>query len=174
MREFEMVISKETLIQSYIGTTGNKVITALSLNRLARHGRALAGCLVPLTAVAAANCVNIPLMRITELQNGIELQNESGIEVGERQSQPSRYCEFLWLRPVWTIILFYITVLSPIIMNYIEKRNILRKVKWATAPIQVIICGICLTFAIPLCCALFVQRILISVDKLEFEVQKEI
>ncbi|KAL2746227.1 sideroflexin-1 [Vespula maculifrons] len=122
--------------------------------------------------------INIPLMRITELQNGIELQNESGIEVGERRSQPSCYREFLWLRPVWiyikTIILFYITVLSLIIMNYIEKRNILQKVKWATAPIQVIICRICLTFAIPLCCALFVQRVPISVDKLKSEVQKEV
>ncbi|KAF7408003.1 hypothetical protein HZH66_002540 [Vespula vulgaris] len=109
-------IPKETLIQSYIGATGGAVITALSLNRLARHGPALVGRLVPLAAVAAANCVNIPLMRITELQN----------------------------------------------------------VKWASAPIQVIICGICLTFATPLCCALFVQRVPISVDKLEPEVQEEI
>lgn len=59
-------------------------------------------------------------------------------------------------------------------MNYIEKRNLLRKVKWAFAPIQVIVCGICLTFATPLCCALFVQRVPINVDKLEPKVQKEI
>lgn len=59
-------------------------------------------------------------------------------------------------------------------MNYIEKRNLLRKVTWAFAPIQVIVCGICLTFATPLCCALFVQRVPINVDKLEPKVQKEI
>lgn len=37
---------------------------------------------MPLAAVAAANCVNIPLMRVTELQNGIELQTEDGTKVG--------------------------------------------------------------------------------------------
>lgn len=76
-------ISSETLARSYIGATGGAVITALSLNRLAQHGPPLAGRLVPLAAVAAANCVNIPLMRITELQNGIELQNAEGSKVGQ-------------------------------------------------------------------------------------------
>lgn len=59
------------------------MITALTLNRLAQRGPPLAGRLVPLAAVAAANCVNIPLMRITELQNGIELQAEDGTKVGQ-------------------------------------------------------------------------------------------
>lgn len=76
-------ISTETLTQSYIGATGGAVITALSLNRLAQHGPPLAGRLVPLAAVAAANCVNIPLMRITELKNGIELQNAEGSKIGQ-------------------------------------------------------------------------------------------
>lgn len=75
-------IPTETLIGSYIGATGGAVITALTLNRLAQHGPPIAGRLVPLAAVAAANCVNIPLMRITELQNGIELQTADGTKVG--------------------------------------------------------------------------------------------
>lgn len=33
---------------------------------------------VPFAAVAAANCVNIPLMRQTELMYGIEVQDENG------------------------------------------------------------------------------------------------
>lgn len=75
-------IPTETLAQSYVGATGGAVITALTLNRLALRGPPLAGRLVPLAAVAAANCVNIPLMRITELQNGIELQSEDGTQLG--------------------------------------------------------------------------------------------
>lgn len=75
-------IPTETLARSYVGATGGAVITALTLNRLARRAPPLAGRLVPLAAVAAANCVNIPLMRITELQNGIELQTEDGTMVG--------------------------------------------------------------------------------------------
>ncbi|KAL2720108.1 sideroflexin-1-like [Vespula squamosa] len=165
-------IPKETLIQSYIGATGGAVITALSLNRLARHGPALAGRLVPLAAVAAANCVNIPLMRITELHNGIDLQNESGIEVGKSKSAAQKAIATVALSRI--LMASPSMVLSPIIMNYIEKQNLLQKIKWVSAPIQVIICGICLTFATPLCCALFVQRVPISVDKLEPEVQEEI
>lgn len=75
-------IPTETLARSYVGATGGAVITALTLNRLAQRGPPLAGRLVPLAAVAAANCVNIPLMRVTELQNGIELQAEDGTKVG--------------------------------------------------------------------------------------------
>jgi len=75
-------IPTKTLAQSYIGATGGAVITALALNRLAQRGPPLAGRLVPLAAVAAANCVNIPLMRFTELQNGIELQTEDGTKIG--------------------------------------------------------------------------------------------
>lgn len=75
-------IPVETLVQSYVGATGGAVVTALTLNRLAKRGPPLAGRLVPLAAVAAANCINIPMMRITELKHGIELQNEKGEKVG--------------------------------------------------------------------------------------------
>jgi hypothetical protein len=38
---------------------------------------------VPLVAVAAANCVNIPLMRQQEIKHGIEIQTEDGQVAGE-------------------------------------------------------------------------------------------
>lgn len=75
-------IPLETLAQSYVGAVGGAVATALSLNRLARRAPPLAGRLVPLAAVAAANCVNIPLMRITELRDGIDLHDEEGRKLG--------------------------------------------------------------------------------------------
>ena len=65
-------------------------------------------------------------------------------------------------------------MLAPVVMNYLEKKQLLRKIKWAGAPIQMLICGICLTFATPLCCALFAQQVAISVDILEPEVQDQI
>ena len=76
-------IPVETLGLSYVGATTGAVVTALTLNKLAARGPPLAGRLVPLAAVAAANCVNIPLMRITELKDGIELQNEKGEQMGK-------------------------------------------------------------------------------------------
>lgn len=38
---------------------------------------------MPFAAVAAANCVNIPLMRQNELIEGIVVQDENGNEVGK-------------------------------------------------------------------------------------------
>ena len=38
--------------------------------------------LVPLVAVAAANCVNIPMMRRQELINGTEIKDKQGNRVG--------------------------------------------------------------------------------------------
>ena len=75
-------IPTETLVQSYVGAVGGAVATALTLNRLARRAPPLVGRLVPLCAVAAANCVNIPLMRITELRDGIDLYDENGNKLG--------------------------------------------------------------------------------------------
>lgn len=59
-------------------------------------------------------------------------------------------------------------------MDYLDRRQLLRNMKWAAAPIQILICGVCLTFATPLCCALFAQRVPISVNRLEPDVQKQI
>lgn len=66
-------------------------------------------------------------------------------------------------------------MLAPIVMNHLEKKtNILCKYRWAGSPIQIALCGVCLTFATPLCCALFAQKVAISVDSLEPEVKEQI
>ena len=55
---------------SYVAATGGALATALGLNSLVKHSPPLIGRFVPFCAVAAANCVNIPLMRQLELKNG--------------------------------------------------------------------------------------------------------
>lgn len=165
-------IPVETLAQSYVGAVGGAVITALTLNRLAKRAPPLAGRLVPLAAVAAANCVNIPLMRITELKNGIDLQNEKGEYVG-KSSKAAR-------EAISSVILSRILMsapsmtLAPVLMNFLDRRKLLIGAKWAAAPIQLAVCGICLTFATPLCCALFAQQVPISIDQLEPDVREKI
>lgn len=60
-------VSNEQLGQAYVAATSASVLTALAFNKAIASSPTLAaglvGRLVPLVAVAAANCVNIPLMR---------------------------------------------------------------------------------------------------------------
>lgn len=57
-------------------------------------------------------------------------------------------------------------------MDRLEKRGVLARMPWISAPAQVLMCGISLTFATPLCCALFPQRKSVPIDHLEDEIQE--
>eukprot|EP00095_Tigriopus_kingsejongensis_P005593 maker-scaffold12_size759060-snap-gene-6.22 protein:Tk05593 transcript:maker-scaffold12_size759060-snap-gene-6.22-mRNA-1 annotation:"sideroflexin 12" len=65
-------------------------------------------------------------------------------------------------------------VAIPLIMNSLEKRGVLAKYPRINAPLQIGLCGLILTFATPLCCAIFEQRASIHVDKLEPELRQKI
>jgi hypothetical protein len=59
-------------------------------------------------------------------------------------------------------------------MDNLEKRGVLKRIPWANSPIQILFCGFCLTFATPLCCALFSQIASINVSHLEKDIQEKI
>ena len=65
-----MEVSNELLAKAYVGAVGGSVITALSFNKFIASNPKLAaspvGRFVPLMAVAAANCINVPMMRRQE------------------------------------------------------------------------------------------------------------
>ena len=76
-------VSVDQLGISFLTATSSAVVTALSLNKLARRAPPLIGRFVPFVAVAAANCINIPFMRQKELREGIEVYDADGNKVGE-------------------------------------------------------------------------------------------
>jgi len=171
-RSGDSPLSVEQLGTSYVLATGGALVTALGLNSLVKNMPPLVGRFVPFAAVAAANCVNIPMMRISELQNGASLSDSQGRAMGSSQKAAKE--------GISTVIVSRIfmcapgMVIPPIVMNHLEKKGTLAKRPWLGGPIQVLLCGLLLTFATPLCCALFPQRASIQVSRLEPSVQEEI
>ncbi|XP_008047942.1 sideroflexin-3 isoform X2 [Carlito syrichta] len=62
-RSGDAPITVRQLGTAYVSATTGAVATALGLKSLTKHLPALVGRFVPFAAVAAANCINIPLMR---------------------------------------------------------------------------------------------------------------
>uniref|UniRef100_A0A8C6E091 Sidoreflexin n=1 Tax=Moschus moschiferus TaxID=68415 RepID=A0A8C6E091_MOSMO len=157
---------------AYVSATTGAVATALGLKSLTKHLPPLVGRFVPFAAVAAANCINIPLMRQRELQVGIPVTNEQGQRLGHSvaaakqgifQVVISRICMAI---PAMAI--------PPVIMDTLEKKDFLKRRPWLGAPLQMGLVGFCLVFATPLCCALFPQRSSIHVSRLEPELRAQI
>uniref|UniRef100_A0A8C1V637 Sidoreflexin n=1 Tax=Cyprinus carpio TaxID=7962 RepID=A0A8C1V637_CYPCA len=82
-RSGDAPITVNQLGTAYVSATTGAVATALGLNALAKHVSPLIGRFVPFAAVAAANCINIPLMRQRELKHGIPVTDENDNRLGE-------------------------------------------------------------------------------------------
>lgn len=169
-RSGDSPIPVKQLGTSYVLATSGALVTALGLNNLVKSAPPLMGRFVPFCAVAAANCVNIPMMRLKELQDGIPVVDKNSNKVASSKVAAK------WA--ITQVVLSRIAMampgmlIPPVIMNYLDKRGVLKKFPWINAPLQVGLCGLFLVFATPLCCALFPQQSSISVNSLEPEIKE--
>uniref|UniRef100_A0A8C8RA51 Sidoreflexin n=1 Tax=Pelusios castaneus TaxID=367368 RepID=A0A8C8RA51_9SAUR len=67
---------------AYVTATSTALATAVGLNLYTKRAPPLVARWVPFAAVAAANCVNIPMMRQQELINGIAVTDNKDVELG--------------------------------------------------------------------------------------------
>ncbi|XP_038651424.1 sideroflexin-1 [Scyliorhinus canicula] len=157
---------------AYVSATTGAVATALGLNSLTKRVTPLIGRFVPFAAVAAANCINIPLMRQRELKHGIPITDENGNRLGES----TKAAQQAIVQVVISRILMAAPgmAIPPFIMNTLERKAFLKRFPWMSAPIQVGLVGVCLVFATPLCCALFPQKSSMSVNRLEHDIQAKV
>eukprot|EP00644_Phytophthora_capsici_P004080 jgi/Phyca11/537702/estExt2_fgenesh1_pg.C_PHYCAscaffold_1070002 len=148
-------VSQEQLLQAYGAATTASVATALGLNKWVakrpKLSNGIVGRLVPLVAVAAANCVNIPLMRQRELLGGIEVETDDGEKIGKSKQAAVEA-----------------------VAQVLEQRPLFRNNKVVNALTMVGLTGVCLSVSTPLCCALFPQRSSMAVTSLEPELQENI
>uniref|UniRef100_A0A8C4KC52 Sidoreflexin n=1 Tax=Dromaius novaehollandiae TaxID=8790 RepID=A0A8C4KC52_DRONO len=203
-RSGDAPITPSQLGTAYVSATTGAVVTALGLKSLTKHLPAIISRYVPFAAVAAANCINIPLMRQRELKLGIPITDENGNRLGESTAaaqkaifqvvvsrigmaapamgESLRRCGVREWPPQlvgtcgrWELIAFSSApAIPPVIMNALEKRAFLKRYPYLNAPLQVGLVGLCLVFATPLCCALFPQKSSMHVSRLEPQVRARI
>ncbi|XP_011812765.1 PREDICTED: sideroflexin-2 isoform X1 [Colobus angolensis palliatus] len=165
-------VSVRQMTLSYFTATTTAVATAVGMNMLTKKAPPLVGRWVPFAAVAAANCVNIPMMRQQELIQGICVKDRNENEIGH-----SRRAAAIGITQV---VISRITmsapgmILLPVIMERLEKLHFMQKVKVLHAPLQVMLCGYFLIFMVPVACGLFPQKCELPVSYLEPELQDTI
>jgi len=171
-RSGDTAVDVQQLGTSYVCATGGALVTALGLNAVSKRMPSVVGRLVPFAAVAAANCVNIPLMRRQELQNGIQVNSADGKRLGASTvAAKEGIAQVVFSRVIMAVPSM---VFPPFLMDRLEKRGVLARYPLMSAPLQVLLCGLCLTFATPMACALFPQKSSISVSRLEPELRERI
>lgn len=170
-RSGDTPIPLSKLGQSYALATGGALSVALSLKAAVTKMPPIFGKLVPFAAVAGANCINIPFMRMNEMENGIQVQDADGNVVGSSTAAAkSAITQVVFSRVGMAMPGM---VIPPLIMVRLEK-NFLKKNPRLAAPVQVAMVGLCLVFATPLCCALFPQQSSMLVRDLEPEARDKI
>ncbi|XP_065210791.1 sideroflexin-1 [Planococcus citri] len=163
-------ISTEQITKSYVLATSGAVSTAIALNKLAKRAPSVVSRLVPFAAVAAANCINIPLMRYKELEQGLSVVDENNNLLGHSKTAATYGISAVVLSRICMCAPGMI--LTPFIVEWIERKGVIRRYPWLPAPLQLLLCGVFLTFATPMCCALFPQTYPIAIHKLETEIQE--
>jgi len=162
-------VTNEQLGTAYVAATSASVATALLFNKVVAASPSLSagivGRLVPLMAVAAANCVNIPLMRQQELKSGIAIETEDGQYAGA--SSNAALAAIQQVVPSRIGMAIPGMFIPPVVMSRLERTAAFIKNPWLKAPVTVALTGLCLTFSTPLCCALFPQRAEIALKDLE-------
>lgn len=159
-------VTTSQLAGAYVSATSAAMITAIGCKSFwQKRANPLMARYVPFAAVAAANCVNIPLMRQNEILKGIELTDEDGKRLAVSKIAAAKGISQVVCSRI--VMCAPGMVLLPILMEKLEKQSWMQKIKALHAPFQVLMCGASLLFMVPTACALFPQQCSISTKTLQ-------
>uniref|UniRef100_UPI003AACDD0F sideroflexin-2-like n=1 Tax=Centroberyx gerrardi TaxID=166262 RepID=UPI003AACDD0F len=165
-------ISNTQIGVAYATATSTALATAVGLNLYTKRAPPLVARWVPFAAVAAANCVNIPMMRQQEILTGIAVTDENGNKLGHSRKAA--------IKGITQVVISRVTmaapgmIILPIIMQRLEKYKFMQRITFLHAPLQVMMVGVFLVFMVPAACSLFPQNCSIAVSKLEPELRNSI
>lgn len=172
-RSGDAPIPASRLATSFTIATTSATATAIFLGKVAKKMPPIFGRCVPFAAVAAANCINLPFMRSSEILEGIQLVNGDDEKIAKSPKVAKSAIAQVVLSRVFMATPGMILV--PVAMSRIE--NKFPKVKTSivqTLALQLLFVGTCLVFATPLCCAIFPQKSSVQIQKLEEPVKAKL
>jgi len=169
-------ISNEMLATAFASATTASVVVAVGLNNYIQKSPTLSkgiiGRFVPLLAVGAANCINIPLMRQVELKQGITVSTEDGQEIGKSKKAAAHAVG--QVIPSRILMALPSMGLTPLVMAALEARGVIAMMPWINLPATLAVTGVSLVVSTPACCAIFPQKASISLGSLEPELREKV
>lgn len=159
-------ITTTQLGTAYVSATLAAMVTAMGCKTVWKNlSNPLIARYVPFAAVAAANCVNIPLMRQNELIEGVDLADEDGNKLTQSRLAAAKGISQVTVSRI--IMCAPGMCILPPIMAKLETYKWMQRIKVLHAPIQVLLCGCFLTFMVPTACAIFPQNCSIETNTLK-------
>ncbi|KAK6196191.1 hypothetical protein SNE40_001462 [Patella caerulea] len=150
-------ITTKQMTVAYVSATTSALVTALGLKSiLAKRASPLIQRFVPFAAVAAANIINIPLMRQSELINGVTVFDKHNNKITESKYAAVKgisqvvFCRIMMVVPSMTML--------PILIEKLEKTAWMKRNKFFNPPLQVLLAGFTMLFMVPVGCSLFPQK----------------
>ncbi|XP_037032017.1 sideroflexin-2 isoform X1 [Bradysia coprophila] len=159
-------VSVTQLGVSYVSATTSALVAAIGCKSFwQKRAGALMLRYVPFAAVAAANCVNIPLMRQNELTQGVDVVDDDNNVVGKSRVAAVKGIS----QVVFSRVLMAAPgmLLLPILMEKLERINWFRRLQILHAPFQVLAVGGFLIFMVPTACSIFPQRCSINMSTIQ-------
>lgn len=120
---------------------------------------------VPLAAVVAANFVNIPLMRQTEITLGIDVVDENNKQIGKSRTAAVKGISQVIISRIFLTAPPMIVL--PIIMDKLERNSWFKSRPYIHAPFQMAALGAMLLIMVPAGCGLFPQRASINMSTIQ-------
>jgi tricarboxylate carrier len=160
--------SPKQLLVAYTMATSAALGSALGCKAyFAKSSSVLLQRMVPFIAVAAANFVNLPLMRQSEFVNGVTVNDELGNPVAKSKYAPAK--------GIFQVVLSRIAIAAPAMMLVPVVMERLEKEAWFVArraklnmPAQLLLTAAILLPSVPGGCALFPQRCSIKLERLKW------
>ncbi|DAZ94473.1 TPA: hypothetical protein N0F65_003509, partial [Lagenidium giganteum] len=161
--------SAEQRIAAYIAATASSVAASLGIRRWAKTIRSptiapVVARMGPFAAVAAADLLNLAIMRQSEYTKGVHVYDENGDWVGK-----SKRCGALAVSSCIAGRIFAaapILIVPPLVIQRLDK-SLLARNPWMRVPLLLAMVGTAIQFSVPVTFGLFRQTAQVDVSYLE-------